>query len=108
MQCTPHHLAITIGALGLGLGTALHAGVHEDTTTADGLGDVHLAVSCIGADQAQFHRAMALYHSFAWPRGQTAFAEMVRLDLHCGMAQWGLAMIAKMEPSLRYTLSLRS
>jgi hypothetical protein len=86
MQCIPQHLAITIGTLCLGLGTVLQAGAHEGTTTADGLGDVHFAVSCMDATQAQFHRAMALYHSFDWPRGQAAFAEMVRLDLHCGIA----------------------
>jgi hypothetical protein len=41
---------------------------------------------------------MALYHSFDWPRGKAAFDEIVSLDSHCGMAQWGLAMIAADNP----------
>jgi hypothetical protein len=90
MRCTPQHLAITIVALCLGLGTGLQAGAHEGPTGADGLGHVHFAVSCTDAVQAQFHRAMALYHSFDWPRGKAAFEEIVSLDPRCGMAYWGL------------------
>jgi hypothetical protein len=41
MRCTPHHLAITVVALCLGLGTVRQAGAHEGPTRADGLGDVH-------------------------------------------------------------------
>ena len=98
MRCTLKHLAITVVALCLGLGTGLQAGAHEGPTRADGLGDVHFAVSCTDAAQAQFHRAMALYHSFDWPRGKAAFAEIVSLDPRCGMAQWGLAMVAADNP----------
>jgi hypothetical protein len=98
MRCTPQHLAITVVALCLGLGTVLQAGAHEGATRSDGLGDVHFAVSCTDAAQAKFHRAMALYHSFDWPRGKAAFAEIASLDPHCGMAQWGLAMVVADNP----------
>ena len=98
MRCTLKHLAITVVALCLGLGTGLQAGAHEGPTRADGLGNVHFAVSCTDAAQAQFHRAMALYHSFDWPRGKAAFAEIASLDPRCGMAQWGLAMVAADNP----------
>jgi len=98
MRCTPQHLAITIVALCLGLGTGLQAGAHEGPTGVDGLGNVHFVVSCTDAVQAQFHRAMALYHSFDWPRGKAAFEEIVSLDPRCGMAYWGLAMIAADNP----------
>jgi hypothetical protein len=98
MRCTLKHLAITAVALYLGLGTGLQAGAHEGPTRADGLGDVHFTVSCTDAAQAQFHRAMALYHSFDWPRGKAAFAEIASLDPRCGMAYWGLAMVAADNP----------
>jgi tetratricopeptide (TPR) repeat protein len=98
MRCTPHHLAITVVALCLGLGTVLQAGAHEGPTRADGLGDVQFAVSCTDAAQAKFHRAMALYHSFDWPRGKAAFEEIASLDARCGMAYWGLAMVAADNP----------
>jgi len=41
---------------------------------------------------------MALYHSFDWPRGKTAFDEIASLDPRCGMAYWGLAMVAADNP----------
>jgi hypothetical protein len=98
MRCTPKQLAITVVALCLGLGTGRQAGTHEGPTGSDGLGNVHFAVSCTDAAQTKFHRAMALYHSFDWPRGKAAFAEIASLDPRCGMAQWGLAMIAADNP----------
>jgi hypothetical protein len=98
MRCTLPHLAITVIALCLGLGTVLQVGAHEGPTRADGLGDVQFAVSCTDAAQAKFHRAMALNHSFDWPRGKATFAEIASLDPRCGMAQWGLAMVAADNP----------
>jgi hypothetical protein len=41
---------------------------------------------------------MALYHSFDWPRGKAAFEEIASLDPRCGMAYWGLAMVAADNP----------
>ena len=98
MRCTLKHLAITVVALCLGLGTVLQVGAHEGPTRADGLGDVQCVVSCTDAAQAQFHRAMALYHSFDWSWGKAVCAEIASLDSRCGMAQWGLAMIAANNP----------
>src|SRR5262244_780986 len=98
MRCTLQQLTITVVALCLGFGTVFQAGAHEGPTGADGLGDVHFAVSCTDAAQAKFHRAMALYHSFDWPRGKAAFDEIVSLDPRCGMAYWGLAMVAADNP----------
>src|SRR4029079_56455 len=98
MRCLQKPLAIAVIALCLGLGTVLQTGAHEGPTRSDGLGDVHFSVSCSDEAQAKFHRAMALYHSFDWPRGKAAFDEIVSLDSHCGMAQWGLAMIAADNP----------
>ena len=98
MRCTPKLLATTVVALCLVLGIVLQTGAHEGPTRSDGLGDVQFVVSCTDAAQAQFHRAMALYHSFDWPRGKAAFAEIASLDPRCGMAYWGLAMVAADNP----------
>jgi tetratricopeptide (TPR) repeat protein len=97
MRRTPRYLAVVM-AWSLVAGTVLLAGAHEGPTRSDGLGDVHFAVSCTDAAQAKFHRAMALYHSFDWPRGKAAFEEIASLDPRCGMAYWGLAMIAADNP----------
>ena len=98
MRCTPKLLATTVVVLCLVLGIVLQTGAHEGPTRSDGLGDVQFVVSCTDAAQAQFHRAMALYHSFDWPRGKAAFAEIASLDPRCGMAHWGLAMVAADNP----------
>ena len=75
MRRIQKHLAVAAVALCLGLGTMLQAGAHEGATRSDGLGDVQFSVSCSSEAQAKFHRAMALYHSFDWPRGKAAFDE---------------------------------
>jgi tetratricopeptide (TPR) repeat protein len=98
MRRTQQSLAIAIVVLCLDLGTLLQAGAHEGATRSDGLGDVRFSVSCTDAAQAKFHRAMALYHSFDWPRGKAAFDEIASLDPRCGMAYWGLAMVAADNP----------
>ena len=41
------------------------------------LGDVRFPVSCSAEAQQKFHRAMALYHSFAWTHARPAFTEGV-------------------------------
>jgi tetratricopeptide (TPR) repeat protein len=62
------------------------------------LGNVKFPVSCAPVVQPKFDRAMALYHSFDWPRGKQAFTEIAQLDARCAMAQWGLAMVASDNP----------
>jgi tetratricopeptide (TPR) repeat protein len=98
MRRTLKQLAIAVIALGLGIGTALQAGAPVPVTVSEQLGDVNFPVSCSEEAQAKFHRAMALYHSFDWKQGRAAFEEIARLDPRCGMAYWGLAMVAADNP----------
>jgi len=74
------------------------AALAQRETAQEQLGNVNFPVSCAAAAQQKFHRAMSLYHSFDWPRGKQAFAEIAQLDPRCGMAHWGLAMIASDNP----------
>jgi tetratricopeptide (TPR) repeat protein len=76
----------------------LQAGVQAGVTKPDELGQVNFPVSCTSQAQAKFHRAMALYHSFDWKQGKVAFDEIVAIDPGCGMAYWGLAMVASDNP----------
>jgi tetratricopeptide (TPR) repeat protein len=62
------------------------------------LGQVQFKVSCTAEVQQKFNRAMALYHSFAWKGAQPAFTEIAQLDPKCGMAWWGLALVAAENP----------
>jgi hypothetical protein len=56
------------------------------------LGTVEFKVECTPAAQAEFNTAMALYHSFDWPRALVAFPAIAAKDPACGMAHWGVAM----------------
>jgi hypothetical protein len=98
MRRKQQHLAAVIVALYLGVGTILQAGAQATAPKPEQFGQVNFPVSCTGEAQAKFHRAMALYHSFDWKRGQAAFGEIASLDPRCGMAHWGLAMIAAENP----------
>jgi tetratricopeptide (TPR) repeat protein len=72
------------------------------TTTAvigkEELGQVQFKVSCAAEAQQKFNHAMALYHSFAWKKAQQTFTEITAADPKCGMAWWGLAMVAADNP----------
>ena len=98
MRRTLKHLAVAVIVLGFSTGPAFQAGAPTAATQSDQLGDVNFPVSCSGEAQAKFHRAMALYHSFDWKQGRAAFEEISRLDPRCGMAYWGLAMVAADNP----------
>ena len=62
----------------------------EKPREAEKLGNVHFAVSCLPATQPQFDRAVAMLHSFWYPQGLNAFAEITKSDPGCAMAYWGL------------------
>jgi tetratricopeptide (TPR) repeat protein len=98
MRRTLKYLAVAVVALYFGVGTALLVSAQATVTTAEQLGQVTFPVSCSDEAQAKFHRAMALYHSFDWKKGKAAFDEIVSLDPRCGIAYWGLAMIARDNP----------
>jgi tetratricopeptide (TPR) repeat protein len=98
MRLTPKHLAVALVALSLAVGTAPRASAQATATKGEQLGHVNFPVSCSGEVQAKFNRAMALYHSFDWKKGKAAFDEVAGIDPRCGMAHWGLALIAADNP----------
>jgi len=70
----------------------------QDKSVKEQLGSVKFQVSCSAEAQKKFNGAMALYYSFDFPRGKMAFEEIAQLDAKCGMAHWGLAMVAADNP----------
>src|SRR5712692_1144882 len=56
------------------------------------LGRVNFPVSCNGAAQQQFNRAIALLHSFWYEEAEKGFVEVTKTDPKCGMGYWGIAM----------------
>jgi tetratricopeptide (TPR) repeat protein len=75
---------------------AAHAQVSPGTSPAQRLGQVNFPVSC--AAQAEFNRAVAMLHSFWFPPANATFQQIAAKDPSCGMAWWGVAMVALGNP----------
>ena len=88
---------ILIVTLGL-LCCAPVATAQEKTGDTEKLGKVHFVVSCLPPTQPQFDRAVAMLHSFWYPQGFNAFAEIAKSDPGCAMAYWGMAMSRRGNP----------
>jgi len=74
------------------------ATAQEKSGDAEKLGKVHFAVSCLPDTQLQFDRATAMLHSFWYPQGFNAFAEIAKTDPGCAMAYWGMAISRRGNP----------
>ena len=59
---------------------------------SEGVGNVHMPISCSPAVQAEFDRALALLHSFWYDRALLVFADVAANDPNCQIAYWGAAM----------------
>ena len=77
---------------------------HEHARGAEKLGTVAFATSCSAAAQPQFNRAVALLHSFEFPRAIDAFGATLTTDPSCAMAEWGIALSRWSNP---FTVGLR-
>lgn len=67
-------------------------GATTNATLSVGLGKVYFPVSCPVSVQNSFNRAVALLHSFQYTEATGAFQDIAKVDPHCAMAYWGLAM----------------
>jgi tetratricopeptide (TPR) repeat protein len=67
-------------------------GHHQEDLMEQQLGTVHFPVSCAAAVHKPFERGVALLHSFWYEEADKEFAQIVKDDPRCAMAQWGLAM----------------
>jgi hypothetical protein len=92
--------------VGAVLGATAILAAASTATAKDELGQVQFQVSCTAEAQQKFHHAMALYHSFAWKKAQQTFGDVGTADPKCGMAWWGLAMVAADNP-FAWPVSLR-
>jgi len=81
-------------ALAISSGSFLAA--QEKTAGSEKLGKV--PVSCTPAAEQQFDRAVSMLHSFWYPQGLKAFAEVTKTDPSCAMGYWGMAMSRRADP----------
>jgi tetratricopeptide (TPR) repeat protein len=56
------------------------------------LGTVAFETSCTARAQTAFNRAVALLHSFEFPRAIEAFGATLKADPSCAIAEWGIAL----------------
>ncbi len=59
---------------------------------SEGIGKVHMEISCAPAVAADFDRALALLHNFWYARALARFEDIQKADPACAMAYWGAAM----------------
>jgi tetratricopeptide (TPR) repeat protein len=78
----------------IGLGFAQQANDHTRTNTIpdEGLGRVHMEISCSPTVAVEFDRALALLHNFWYVRALEGFQRVSSDDPECAMAYWGEAM----------------
>jgi len=71
---------------------------HEHGGASEKLGTVHFATSCNAEAQPQFDRAVALLHSFEFPRAIEGFGQTLKTDPSCAIADWGIALARWTNP----------
>jgi hypothetical protein len=72
--------------------TAIRMIAQHDHPAPEKLGTVDFPTTCSPKVQAQFNRAVALLHSFAYSESEKGFQEVLALEPNCAMAHWGIAM----------------
>src|SRR5499427_4322455 len=67
-------------------------GQHAGPLSDEGLGRVHMDISCSSAVASDFDRALALLHNFWYARALERFNQLAAKEPACAMAYWGAAM----------------
>ncbi len=62
------------------------------------LGTVDFPTTCAASTKAEFNRATALMHSFAFHAASKGFEKVLTEDPSCGIAAWGIALSAWSNP----------
>ena len=65
---------------------------HSDSGPDEGVGRVHMDISCSATVAADFDRALALLHNFWYVRALERFNQILKNDPGCAMAYWGAAL----------------
>src|SRR5262249_50767443 len=65
---------------------------HPAPDSEEGLGRVHMDISCSEAAGVEFDKALALLHNFWYVRAFERFTRVAKTDPGCAMAYWGAAM----------------
>jgi hypothetical protein len=73
-----------------GVNAAWGANAHD--LQSQGMGHVHMDISCSQAVSRNFDTGLALLHNFWYSRALSTFDQIIQADPECAMAYWGAAM----------------
>jgi len=74
-------------------GDAFNEGPRQAAWRMDGVGDVHLEITCANEEaQAFFDQGVGQLHGFWYFEAERSFRQVAALDPDCAMAYWGMAM----------------
>jgi tetratricopeptide (TPR) repeat protein len=91
-------VAVTVSLLAPRLSVAQPDPHQHDHPVPERLGTVNFETTCAAATKADFNRATALLHSFAFLAATNAFERVLSEDPTCGIAAWGIALSAWSNP----------
>src|SRR5438046_5142449 len=83
---------ITLSFGAVGIAQDAEEREHSHSGSEEGLGQVHMDISCASAAGVKFDRAVALLHSFWYGRALEGFQQVSKVDPECAIAYWGAAM----------------
>jgi hypothetical protein len=99
LHLVPLPVAVLLAALLFPRSATAQAGQHDhDHPVPERLGTVNFETTCAAATKADFNRATALLHSFAFLAATNAFEHVLDQDPTCGIAAWGIALSAWSNP----------
>jgi tetratricopeptide (TPR) repeat protein len=88
----PRFLLLAISALAVAIPVQDKQYPRPSSGSGEGLGRVHMDISCAPSVTAEFDRALALLHNFWYVRALERFNQVLKNDSGCAMAYWGAAM----------------
>ena len=88
----PSFFLLATGALAVAIIAQTKPHAQVSPRPEEGLGRVHMDISCRATVAADFDRALALLHNFWYVRALERFNEVLKNDPGCAMAYWGAAM----------------
>ena len=85
--------ALFLAFLVLESAQAESAGQHDhESGPSDRMGTVQFPTSCSREVHDEFDLAVATLHSFGYRKSEQLFADVLKKDPRCSMAEWGIAM----------------
>src|SRR5215471_11267866 len=84
--------AFAVAAASIAASFSFSQPIFGQDETDQRLGTVHFDTSCNEVAQRRFDRAMRYQHSFWYRESKELFEEVLKADVHCGIANCGIPL----------------